>query len=277
MSVSVLILTLNEEANIGPCIASLSWCNDVVVLDSLSADRTVEIAEANGARVMRRPFDSFASQRNHALDSMEFKHPWLFHLDADERLTEPLRRECFKKVSQDQHSGYLVPSKMMFMGHWLKHAGMYPSHQMRLLKIGEVRFIQKGHGQREGEAKRGIGVMREPYLHYGFSKGLDDWFAKHIRYAGQEASDGLHELRNEHACLNGLLSSDPVRRRRALKLLSVRLPFRPTLRFLYMYFWRMGFLDGMPGLTYCRLMAMYERMIVLKMKEIRRRAKGLTL
>ena len=167
----------------------------------------------------------------------------------------------------------------MFMGQWLKHAGMYPSYQMRLLKIGEVRFIQKGHGQREGEAKRGIGVLREPYLHYGFTKGLDDWFAKHMRYAGQEALAGLHELRSEqsHLHLSGLLSSDPVRRRRTLKQLSVRLPLRPALRFLYMYCWRMGFLDGVPGLTYCRLMAWYEYMIVLKMKEIQRREKGLTL
>ena len=266
---SVLILTLNEEQNLPDCIASVKWCDDIVVLDSLSTDRTVELAKATGVRLYQRRFDDFASQRNFALDQVPFKHPWVFHLDADERFTEPLRRECETAIAADQRSGFLVPSKLMFMDKWLRWSGMYPVYQMRLMKVGEIRFIQKGHGQREADAKRGVGTLREPYLHYNFSKGLDDWREKHDRYSTKEAEESGQ--RQDHSIRWGdLMRSDPVARRRALKQLSMRLPCRPMLRFLYMYVLRLGFLDGRPGLVYCRLLAKYEAMIVTKMRTMER-------
>jgi glycosyltransferase involved in cell wall biosynthesis len=266
---SILILTLNEEQNLPDCIASVKWCDDIVVLDSLSTDRTVELAKAAGVRVYERRFDDFASQRNYALDQVPFKHPWVFHLDADERFTEALRRECETVIAQDRCSGFLAPSKLMFMGRWLRRAGLYPSYQMRLMKLGEIRFIQKGHGQREADAKRGVGTLREPYLHYNFSKGLDDWQEKHDRYSAREAEEALKERGNGRFKWMDLFARhDPVRRRRALKSLSMRVPCRPALRFLYMYFVRRGILDGGPGLTYCRLLARYESMIVARIKQL---------
>ena len=266
MPLSILILTLDEETNLPSCLESVAWCDDVVVLDSGSTDLTVDIAEASGARVYQRSFDDFAGQRNWALDNVEFRHPWLFHLDADERFTDALHIECENVVVHDERSTYMVPSKMIFRGRWLRWSGMYPSYQMRLMKIGEARFVQKGHGQREGEALRGVGVLREPYLHYGFSKGMQDWFTKHRRYAAEEAREALQELEGAGIDRRGLASLDPVRRRRALKELSSILPVRPLLRFVYMYFLRMGFLDGWAGLEYCRLLARYERMIVENVK-----------
>src|SRR5262245_33925995 len=110
--ISILVLTWQEELNIEECLKSVSWCPDVVVLDSLSTDRTVEIAERCGARVFRRKFDDFAGQRNYALDEIPFKNPWVFHLDADERFTEALRAECFEAAAKDAQSGFLVPSKL---------------------------------------------------------------------------------------------------------------------------------------------------------------------
>ena len=272
MPFSVLLLSFNESMNLPACLSSISWCDDVVVMDSYSTDDSVKIAEAAGARVFRREWDHFAGQRNWALDNIEFKHPWVFHLDADERFTDALRAECEKVIARDEHSGYMVPSRMMLGGTWLKWSGLYPSYQMRLGKLGEIRFEQVGHGQRETEAKRGIGTLQEPYLHYGFSKGLDDWLARHEKYAVQEAEETLKELREGSIDWGGLLSlSDPVRRRRALKHLSFRLPFRPTARFLYMSFVRLGFLDGWAGLKYCRLLARYERMIVRNIRRLRNR------
>jgi glycosyltransferase involved in cell wall biosynthesis len=275
--ISVLILTLNEEQNLPACLESVAWCDDIVVYDSFSTDRTVEIAKVARARVVQRVFDNFASQRNHALDEVAYKYPWVFHLDADERFTPALLEECQEAVRADECSGYLVPSKMMFMGRWLRFSGMYPSYQTRLLKRGEVRFIQKGHGQREGEAQRGIGRLKEPYLHYSFNKGITDWFAKHNRYSTQEALDSLMSQRHGKLDPWGWVSREPVRRRRALKELAAYLPCRPLLRFLYMYCLRLGVLDGMPGYHYCRLQATYEYMIALKMKEQLRRERGLPL
>ena len=271
MSVSVLILTRNEEQNLPDCLASVKWCDDVVVLDSRSTDRTVAVAKSAGVRVFERTFDDFATQRNYALDEIPFQHPWVFHLDADERFTEPLQRECVVVTAEDRYSGFLVPSKLMFMDKWLRWSGMYPVYQMRLMKLVEIRFIQAGHGQREADAKRGVGKMREPYLHYNFSKGLDDWQEKHDRYSTKEAEESLQERQNGQIGWGDLGGTDPVARRRALKRFSMRLPCRPALRFLYMYVLRLGFLDGRPGLAYCRLLATYERMIVTKLKDLERR------
>jgi glycosyltransferase involved in cell wall biosynthesis len=267
---SVLILTRNEEQNLPDCLASVKWCDDIVVLDSCSTDQTATVAKSAGVRVFERPFDDFAAQRNHALDKIPFRHPWVFHLDADERFTESLRCECEAVIAADQHSGFLVPSKLMFMDKWLRWSGMYPVYQMRLMKLGEIRFIQTGHGQREADAKRGVGKLREPYLHYNFSKGLDDWREKHDWYSTKEAEESLQERQKGEIRWSDLRGTDPVTRRRALKRLSMRLPCRPTLRFLYMYVFRLGFLDGWPGLLYCRLLATYEKMIVTKLKSLQR-------
>jgi len=267
---SVLILTRNEEQNLPDCLASVKWCDDIVVLDSLSTDRTIAVAKSAGGRVVERPFDDFATQRNYALDKIPFRYAWVFHLDADERFTESLRRECETVIAEDRQSGFLVPSKLMFMDKWLRWSGMYPVYQMRLMKLGEIRFIQAGHGQREADAKRGIGKLREPYLHYNFSKGLADWREKHDRYSTKEAEESLQERQKGQIGWRELWGTDPVARRRALKRLSMRLPCRPTLRFLYMYVLRLGFLDGRPGFVYCRLLAAYERMIVTKLKDLER-------
>jgi glycosyltransferase involved in cell wall biosynthesis len=269
LSLSILILTYNEEMNLPACLDSVREFSDVVVLDSFSKDRTCDIVRERGARLYQRVFDDFGSQRNFALDSIEFQNRWVFHLDADERFTPELRRECLDVIRMDEHSGYMVPSKLMFQDRWLRFSGMYPTFQMRLLKLGELRFIQHGHGQREANPARGIGRLREPYLHYNFSKGLDDWFAKHNRYSSQEAAEALRVLDAGEASIMNLFARDGVARRRALKALSFRLPFRSTLRFLYMYVFRLGFLDVSAGLDYCRLMATYEWMTVLKMREMR--------
>ena len=168
-----------------------------------------------------------------------------------------------------------VLEKVMFMDRWIRHASLYPSYQVRLVKQGEVSFRQQGHGQQEYEARRGIGVIREPYLHFPFSRGLDEWLKRHDRYSSQECAATLEELEGTGPDLAELAAwGDPVRRRRALKALSARVPCRPLLRFLYMYLLRMGVLDGRPGLVYCRLMARYERMIQHKVRAARASGRG---
>ena len=183
---SILILTKNEEGNIRDCLESLTWCDDVVVLDSLSDDATCDIAREMGARVFQRPFDDFGAQRNHALDEIKFAHPWVFHLDADERFNEELRKDCDRVIEEDVHSAYFVPNKIIFLGKWIKHCTQYPYPQVRLLKIGEVRFMKAGHGQKEDTATRGVGHIHTAYDHYNFSKGIGEWIDKHNVYSSQE-------------------------------------------------------------------------------------------
>lgn len=269
MSISVLILTLNEEANLPRCLAALDWADDVLVVDSFSSDRTVEIAEAWGARVLQRRFDDFAGQRNFGLQEGGLKHDWVLHLDADEVVPPDLRDEMHAVIKDDSKDAYRVPSKMMLHGQWLRRSGMYPAYQVRLGRREALGFVQVGHGQRETLPPERVGTLEHALLHYSFSKGLDDWFERHNRYSTDEARLALAEAAEGEVDWSGLVATDATRRRRALKGLAARLPFRPTLRFLYMYVLRRGFLDGKAGYTYCRLLATYETMTVLKMKEAR--------
>ena len=164
---------------------------------------------------------------------------------------------------------YRVPSKLMFRGTWLKYSGMYPTYQVRFGRRDALTFKQVGHGQRSDLTPEQLGTIDEPLLHYAFSKGIEDWFERHNRYSTDEARHAL-ESQNEQVDWGGLLSGDVQRRRRALKDLSYRMPFRPFLRFLYMYIGRLGILDGGPGFQYCVMLSIYEYMTTLKMRELRR-------
>lgn len=261
---SVLILTLNEERDLPQCLASVRECDDVVVLDSGSTDRTVELAKDSGARVLNRPFDDFAGQRNFAQREISFRHRWVFHLDADEQMTPALAAECDRATARGDVDGFLVAPKMIFHGRWIPHCTDFPAYQARLVRVPEFRFIQVGHGQREAPDMR-LDRLRENYLHDLSSGGDAEWLEKHRRYAIGEAA----HARNSPLRRVELFSRDGLRRRRALKALSYRLPARPILRFAYQYFLRGGFLDGGPGLHYCRLLARYESFVTAELRSHR--------
>jgi glycosyltransferase involved in cell wall biosynthesis len=255
---SVVILTLNEERALPACLASLRACDDVVVLDSGSTDATAAVAASSGARVLTRPFDTFAGQRNHAQRAIAFRHPWVFHLDADERMTPELDAECRQAAARRDLDGFRVAPKMMFEGRWIPHCTDYPAYQARLVRAPGFEFAQVGHGQREAPGMR-LENLRESYLHDLSVYGREAWLAKHRTYARSEAL----QLRSaaEAGAWRRLFSGDPLVRRRALKRLSFALPLRPALRFAYQYGLRGGFLDGAPGWRYCLLLARYEGFI----------------
>ena len=267
--VSVVILTYNEEINIAACIKSCAWCDDVHVLDSGSTDRTCDIAREMGVRVHHNPFTSFGAQRNWAIDNIPCRHPWHFHLDADERFTPELVAEMLKQLGPEgtasDHAAYLVPSKIIFLGKWLKHAGSYPAYQVRLFNPKLCRFIDFGHGQRE-QTDGKVSPLTEPYLHLSFSKGLVEWFGKHNHYSTREAQEGI-AVRGTHEPLQGLFSRDAITRRRAFKNFSFFLRGRAVWRFIYSYFLRWGWLDGPVGFHYCAMISMYEYWIEVKLRE----------
>lgn len=290
--ISVLILTRNEEHNLPSCLASVAWCDDIVVLDSLSTDRTAEIARSAGARVFPRAFTDFADQRNWAHEHIGFRHAWVFHLDADEHFTPELRAECEAIAAAEQRAvhdaadhpgldsptgrhavldgaaadGWLVAPRMFFRGRWIPHCTDYPAFQTRFVRARGFRFVQVGHGQREAPEMR-VRRLTANYTHDLSACSEDEWRAKHARYARQEAA----EIRANPVSLGEIarrIRRGPrLERRRALKRLWFHLPLRPLLRFCYQYGWRGGFLDGAPGLAYCRLLSQYEGMIA---RELRR-------
>lgn len=272
---SVLILTLNEEDNLPRCLESLRWCDDVVVYDSHSTDKTVEIATQVGARVVQRKFDNWASHQNWGVQNISFEHPWVYYIDADEVMTPELAEEV-QRIAADpntQEAAFRVRRKDMFFGRWIKRSSMYPVWIVRLFRPEKIRWERLVNPVAIVDGKEGN--LSGQMIHYVFNKGLRAWIARHNQYANFEAQESLRSLESDAVDWKGIFSGDFVRRRKALKALSFRMPFRPTLRFLYMYLFRRGFMDGWSGYTYCRLVAFYEYLIVLNMKEIRQRRKGL--
>lgn len=276
MSVSVLILTLNEEKNLPGCLETIAWCDDVVVLDSHSTDRTEEIARAAGARFVQRRFDNYSAHRNWARENIEFKYRWVFSLDADERFTPQLAEEVQRvaDVASDDMAAYRLRYKNFLFGMWLRRATFYPTWLIRLFRPDRISYearLVNSHPAVDGK----IGSLTHHFEHYSFNNGFGEWFDKHNRYSTMEARECLNALAERSVDWCGLVARDPLRRRRALKELSFRLPGRAWLKFAYMYFLRRGFLDGHAGLTYCALQAVYEYMICLKIKELQRRARSL--
>lgn len=267
--ISVIVLTHNESCNIDRCLESVSWSADVLVVDSGSTDGTCELAEARGARLLSRPFDNFANQRNFALEHGALKNRWVLHLDADEVVSPELKAEMLQIASDDNGlPGYRVPSRLMLMGQWLKRSGMYPAYQVRFGSRDGLRFQMIGHGQRELLRPDQLGTLKADLLHYNFSHGISQWMTKHARYARDEAAMAL-QSRGLYRWRDLLRVSDPVERRRVLKGLSHSLPLRPLVRFVYVYFFRRGILDGRAGLRYAMLLAVYQWMIDINMVEMR--------
>lgn len=266
---SIYILTYNEEVDIAACIESALPSDDVVVIDSYSTDRTVEIASRYPVRVVQHLFESHGRQRTWMLEEVPPKHEWVYILEADERMTPKLFSECLEAIQSNQHVGFYAAERVMFMGQWIRRSTQYPRYQLRLLQRGKVWFSDYGHTERE-VYEGTTGFLKETYPHYTCSKGLSRWIEKHNRYSTDEAVETLNQLGNGKVSWWGLVfGTSEVERRRALKDLSLRLPLRPVLRFFYMYFLLGGFLDGKAGFTWCTLQTFYEYLILLKVWELR--------
>lgn len=277
MNISVFIQTLNEEENLPRCLDSLSWSDDIVVLDSLSSDSTEKIAKSHGCRFYQRPYDGRANNQNWAVENIEFKYPWVYYSDADEIVPYELRDEILKVTSEKNRPevAYRLRFKNMFMDRWIKRSSMYPSWIPRLFKPDKIRWEREANPVAIIDGP--VGFLQNHFEHYSFNKGFYAWFEKHNKYSNYEAQETLKSLRNGDFKSSEIFSSDPAIRRAALKRLSFRMPGRPFAKFMYMYLLRAGFLDGRAGLTYCTLQAIYEYMICCKVRELRRKEKGLAV
>lgn len=275
--ISVMILTFNEEMNIGSCLEHLDWADDLILIDSGSSDATVEIARKvrPDVRVFSNPFEDFGQQRNWALENCSPTHPWILFLDADEHCNDEFV-QAVKGVVEDpqEHVGFYLTYRNYFLGRWIRYCTLYPSWQLRLLKLGEVRYRKEGHGQRE-VTDGPLGRISQPYDHYGFSKGVFDWIRRHNRYSSDEI-ELILRLKNEPLAFFDLFSSNPLARRKCLKRIAARVGFRPLFRFLYTYFFRFGFLDGRAGFMFCLLRVAHEMHITVKLAEAEVAQRGIT-
>jgi glycosyltransferase involved in cell wall biosynthesis len=275
--VTVILPVLNEEENLPAAIASITWADQVVVVDSGSIDRTVEIALEAGVEVAQFDYTGHGpKKKNWALQHLEFRNEWVLLLDADERVTPQLGDEIEAAIRNASVDGYCIDREFVFMGRPLRC--FRPNWNLRLFKHRLGRIEDLGLTDIPGTGDNEIhehvvldgqlGFLDNALLHDD-DRGLTAWLDRHNKYATWEAHL-YRRFRQEPIGVGplGFLRLDPFRRKRVLRRAWVRLPMRPILRFLVWYVLRRGFLDGRAGFTFCALMAYYELTITTKMHEL---------
>jgi len=279
-SLSVVILTHNEERNLPDCLKSLAGLDcDIFVVDSGSTDRTKEIALAAGAKLAEHPFENYAAQRNWAQQNLPIESGWLLHLDADERLTAELRDEIAALFGPEnsrrlaEADGFMLRKRTIFMGRWIKHGAHYPSYHLRLFR--------KSHGACEERlydqhfvVKGKIATLEHDYLDV-LCADLDSWLARHLRWAELEARELMRRDADDNSPrVHAAPFGNPIERKRWLRNgVYNRSPLfaRALLYWFYRYILRLGFLDGKEGFIFHFLQGLWFRLLVdIKLDRLRR-------
>jgi len=266
--IAVVVLAFNEEANLEACLDSVKeWSREVFVVDSFSTDRTVDIAlsrAGDGVRVVQHAFEDYSKQWNWALSALPITAPWTLKLDADERVTPEFRVEveALLKTASAEVEGVYFRRRFHFMGrklHWLGEVG----YDLRLWRTGKALFEDRSVNE-HALVKGQTGYLKSYVEHYDY-KSTTDWIDKHNRYASLEAR--LVIKGKILGSVRARFWGTPDERRMWLRLLYRKLPAGPVVYFLYLYFIRLGFLDGRAGLYYCLIRAQYFFWIELKLLE----------
>jgi glycosyltransferase involved in cell wall biosynthesis len=267
--ISVLILTKNEEQDLPACLLSISWCDDIHLFDSYSTDRTLDIAHAAGCTITQRRFDNWAAHQNWGLANIPFKHPWVLYIDADERVSPELVRAAQAVASPDSpHSAFRLRRRDFFSdGTWLKHAQISPFY-LRLFRPSKMRYERLVNPVSIVDGT--VGEISGFLDHYPFSKGVGFWLERHIKYADLEARTIIaNRIKGgSFSLMAAFMAKEFSVRRYHQKEFFYRFPFRPFIKFCYMMFVRLAFLDGRAGVTYACLQATYEYFILLKQREL---------
>lgn len=276
--VSIVVPIKNEAGNLARCLDCVKWADEIFVVDSHSTDGSIAIAEERGARVDQFDFNgTWPKKKNWALENLPFRNEWVFILDADEVLPPEAKEEFAKAIADaGETAGYWINRRFMFMGKWLRHS-YYPNWNLRLFRhsLGRYEKLTEAATQSgDNEVHEHVivngptGRLRCEMDHYAFPS-VEVFVEKHNRYSNWEARVSAER---KLAGSNAQISSSAVGRRRKLKEFSQHLPFRPLLRFLYIYVWQKGFLDGREGYYFARLHAVYEFLSVTKTYELTRAA-----
>ncbi|WP_417872823.1 glycosyltransferase family 2 protein [Xanthomarina gelatinilytica] len=217
---SVIIPTFNEEAYLKNALRSVSFADEIIVIDSLSTDKTVEIAETFGCKVLHRKFDNFSNQKNHALQYATGK--WVLFIDGDERITYKLKQEILQAIETGKHAGYKLNFPHFYMNRFLYH---HTDNVTRLVLREKCRFEGSVHEKLIVDGS--IGKLKNPVLHFTY-KGLMHYISKKDSYAWFQAKQLLNKGK---------------------KATYFHLAFKPFYRFFSSYILRGGFRDGIPGLA----------------------------
>jgi len=284
LPITALIAAKNEEANIGRCLSALEPAQRTIVIDSYSQDATERIARDYGAEVVQFDYGGgYPKKRQWALNNLPIKTPWVFLVDADEVVPEGLWKEIREAINgPDPCAGYLITKGFHFLGRGFRFGGFSHSailifctgeaHFERLISDSSDGLDMEVHERLVVHGK--IGRLKTPLVHEDF-KGLEAYIDRHNRYSTWEARLRHHFLKNGNwgrETIRPFLFGNSQERRRFLKGLAVRVPCEPFLWFLYHYLFRLGFLEGRPGLIACQIRANYIAQVRAKLYELRRQS-----
>jgi len=227
LKISLVLITLNAGRYLRRILSSVSFASEIIVVDSGSTDSTLQICRESGARIFKKAWTSYARQKNYAIEQAE--SPWILSLDADEVLSPELAGEISKLQESAPYAGYKIPRLNHYFGRALRHGGQYPDFQLRLFRKDRGRFNDRPIHE-SVIVSGAIGQLRGEMLHYSYGT-IDEYFSKFNRYteleaqrlAGQEGRPGAVSI-------------------------AAALLVKPWLKFIRRYFFKLGFLDGVPGL-----------------------------
>jgi glycosyltransferase involved in cell wall biosynthesis len=273
-TLTVITLTYNEEANIAQALDSvIGWADEIHIVDSLSTDRTLDIARRYGCHIAQNRFENYAKQRNYALEHLPIRSEWVFFLDADEWLPDVLKQEISALIAScPRENGFYVKWRLIWMGRWIRR-GYYPSWILRLFRHGKGRCEDRAVNEHlivDGATGR----LLNDFIHED-RKGVTDWIAKHNRYATAESQE-LFNTRSapDYREIDARLFGTQAQRKRWLRYeIWNRLPplIRPFFYFFYRYILAGGFLDGREAFAYHFLQGLWFPMLVdIKYLELKR-------
>lgn len=242
--ITAIIPTFNEQHNIGAAIDSVSWADEIIVVDSFSTDETVKIANDKGVRLLQREYGNSAAQKNWTIP--QAKYNWIFLLDADERVTGNLKIEIEELLKSDlKDEAYWIKRDNFFMQKKIRFSGWQGDKVIRLFKRDKCRYEEK-HVHAEIICDGNVGLLKSRISHYTF-KDISHYLEKWDRYSTWSAKD--HFDKGQKPTLFHFI-------------------FKPAFRFFRDYVVRLGFLDGITGLIVCSLSSMGIFMRYVKLKQI---------
>ncbi len=261
LPISVLILTYNEEKNIDDCLGSVSWADEIFIIDSGSTDRTIEIGKKYTDKIYLHPFVNFAQQRNWSQENLPIKNEWIFHLDADERATPEMVLELKRIFSGDlKCDGIMVTRRTVFRDRWIKYGGHYPSYHLRVFRKNKGRSEERLYDQ--NYIVNGSVIEIKADLINIINPDLRLWKTRHRRWALLEAQE---ILLNKDRKMNIAFAGNSIERKNWLRYkVYYKLPLfiRPFIYFFYRYILRLGFLDGKEGLVFHFFHGFWYRVLV---------------
>lgn len=275
--IAILIAVRNEEKNIAEAIESVRFAKEVFVVDSHSQDKTCELAEALGAQVFQFDYDGkWPKKRNWGLQNLPITCEWVLILDADERVTPELQASIEAAVKRDDINGFYTRWKFMFLGRWMKHSWSH-GWMLRMVRHGKGEYEDLGmtsQGGWDNEVHENVVVegkceQLDGYLLHESNEDLEFWIRKQNEFSTWNAVRRGRQVAEGFPPFSSLFSGDPVKKRKWLKALFLRLPCKPTIIFLWLYFVKFGFLDGKAGFYFCRLRAMHELNVQAKVFELK--------